>query len=963
MKNYILSAVFISMVIAVNAQYFETGQDPASIRWRQLHTRNFQLIYPDYYEKNAQILASYLENVYPYGSYSLGHNPGKMPVILHTQTIKSNGLVAWAPKRSEYYTTPHQDIYPQDWLKQLSLHEFRHIVQVDKVNSHLPGILKFVFGEQITALAFGGYLPWWLIEGDAVVMETALSNYGRGRFPSFLMEHKAQLVEKGVYSYDKAYLGSYKDFVPNHYKLGYYLVGNARERYGTRLWKDVLTNTGEKPLSVNPVNRVLKGITGFNKAGLYRSVFDSLQNIWTEEDKSFNPDSYDVITANQDVYTTYEYNHWLNDSEIITLRTSFKKIPAFVRIKQDGSEKKIIIPGTVFNESADYHHDWIIWSEQIPDPRWQHSGKSLIRIFNTETREKIEINTEHKSFSPVISPDGQSVITVEADFSSNYYLSVYTIPGGELLTRFQTPDNNYFVSPRWLNDNTVAVILITDKGKKIARVDLDSEETEILIGNGMGDIRQLRVKDKYLYFISSYSGKNSLYRLNLNDLSVVRIYEPRFGVESPAVSPDGSKILLSDYTSDGSRLIQIKADNEGIIPIDRVNKGEYPLAEKMAAQELGIPVLQGKLDKNYPSSPYSKASNHFNFHSRAPLYIDAADYEISPGATLMSQNKLGTAVTTLGYKWDLSEKTGRILMNYSFKGWYPVFDLDLSYGNRASEYKLINQITNNQGEIIRNDTTVKRFLWKETSAGANIKLPLDLTKGAYYRLLQTEINYDLNHYKHHSSTPSTFPGGSFHTMSYRIYFYQLMRQSYQDMYPDFGFITDGSFRHLLTSEKDKNYLAAIQTNLFLPGFMKNHGIKIYAGFQKKEIYRQPGFSDVVRFARGWGQTGNKSINTLGIDYKMPLLYPDLNLSGLLYLQRISTSLFWDYTRFSGDIFEEGKKTGYFISDISSLGAEITANVNYLRFYAPSNIGFRASYLPEAGEYIFQLLFSIDFTSL
>ena len=98
-----------------NAQYFQTGQDPASIKWRQINTENFQLIYPDYYEIQSQKLAYVLEKVYSYGSYSLNHKPKKISIILHTQTVKSNGLVAWAPKRSEFYTTPHQSIYPQDW--------------------------------------------------------------------------------------------------------------------------------------------------------------------------------------------------------------------------------------------------------------------------------------------------------------------------------------------------------------------------------------------------------------------------------------------------------------------------------------------------------------------------------------------------------------------------------------------------------------------------------------------------------------------------------------------------------------------------------------------------------------------------------------------------------------------------------------------------------------------------------
>ncbi len=277
MRKIILMLILTIGFSNLKAQYFQTGQDPASIKWRQINTKNFQLIYPDYYELQAQKLASIMEKVYAYRSKSMHYSPRPISIILHTQTVQSNGLVAWAPKRSEFYTIPHQDIYPQNWLEQLAVHEFRHVVQIDKINSELPKIIKVLLGEQGTALVFGTFLPWWFIEGDAVVTETALSNFGRGRFPSFLMELKAQVVEKGTYKYDKAYNGSIKDFVPDHYKLGYYLVGEARKKYGVGVWDSVVTRVGTKPFSLNPFNKALKMETGFNKVQLYNSLFGELK--------------------------------------------------------------------------------------------------------------------------------------------------------------------------------------------------------------------------------------------------------------------------------------------------------------------------------------------------------------------------------------------------------------------------------------------------------------------------------------------------------------------------------------------------------------------------------------------------------------------------------------------------------------------------------------------------------------
>src|SRR5680860_1361235 len=111
MKKLLLLFVIFCGISNLKAQYFQTGQDPASLKWRQINTENFQLIYPDYYELQAQKLANVMEKVYDYGGNSLLHKPKKISIILHTQTVKSNGLVAWAPKRSEFYTTPHPVSY------------------------------------------------------------------------------------------------------------------------------------------------------------------------------------------------------------------------------------------------------------------------------------------------------------------------------------------------------------------------------------------------------------------------------------------------------------------------------------------------------------------------------------------------------------------------------------------------------------------------------------------------------------------------------------------------------------------------------------------------------------------------------------------------------------------------------------------------------------------------------------
>ncbi len=961
MRRLILVVVLFIGVLNLKAQYFQTGQDPASIKWRQINTENFQLIYPDYYELQAQRLAQVMEKVYAYGSKSMAHKPQKISIILHTQTVQSNGLVAYAPKRSEFYTTPHQGIYPQEWLEQLALHEFRHVVQIDKLNSEIPKIIKILLGEQGTALVFGAFLPWWFIEGDAVVTETVMSKFGRGRFPSFLMENRAQVVEKGVYKYDKAYNGSVKDFIPDHYKLGYYLVGSTRDRYGVGVWDSVLTRVGTKPFSLNPFNKALKIQTGFNKVELYNSVFDSLKNVWTVADKKYVSAAFKTISSGNKTFTNYKYNHWLNDSTIVSYKTSLNEIPKFITIDLLGKEETILKPGRIFSESVNCSGDWLVWAEQIPDLRWQHSGESLIRLYNLKSSAKNKISPEYKAFSPAISPNKELVILVETDFSSNNYLSVYNIGTGELVHRIHTKNNYFFFSPKWLGQNEVVAVALFPEGKRIVKFNLNSDEMTLLSNREMGEIKSLTVAKTKLFFVSSYTGKNGLYCMDLNNNSISQVYEPRFGADYPAISHNGENIVFSDYTGKGFRLLEIAVNKTD--SISNIPKSSYLLANKLSEQESGILNLSTIDTIQYSSKKYGKTAHLFNFHSWAPVSIDVNSYDISPGVSLMSQNKLGTAETVLGYEWDVAEKTGKMYAKYIYRGWYPVFNFELNSGNRASNYYLIEQTQNSKEQIVDQDTTIQRFTWKETNFNLDMRIPLNFTRGKYFRLFQPEMGYSYTLYKHDNSTPENFVRGNSQRLSYRLYYQQILRQSEQDLFPDFGWIADINYYHTPFGETNLGSMAFAQAILYLPGLSKNHGIRCYAGGQLKEPVGSRGFSDAIRYPRGWGKINTTQMISVALDYKLPLFYPEWSAWGIAYLKRVNASVFADFADLKGNSYNNGEIVGTFASKISSYGVELTGDMNFLRFYAPVEIGFRASYLPEDERVYFDFLLSIDFESL
>ena len=961
-KTIVATFIFIMIKLTAFPQYFTTGEDPAAIRWRQINTENFQLIYPAEFELKAQILANYFEIVYENGTRTLDHKPRKISVLFHTHTVRSNGLVGWAPRRMELFTPPHQEIYAQDWLQQLAIHEFRHVIQVDKIHQQLPLILKIIFGEQVSAFVTGAYLPFWLIEGDAVMAETAFSNYGRGRLPSFLMEHKAQVVEKGVFSFDKAFNGSYRHFVPDHYKLGYHLAGEIRAKFGADVWNSVIDRVSQKPLSINPVNRLLRQRTEMNQAELYRTVFDSLHIVWKSTDIRYEDSIYKEISPPSIKYANYQYNHILPDGSIVALKTTLDRISKFVQIDESGNERRILTPGQIFNESVGYRENLIAWSEFLPDTRWNHSGKTLMRFYDIATRQHLKFYPEYTSFAPAISPDKHNVAVVEVNFVNDYYISVYNITSGELIHRYQSPSNHYFFSPVWIGNQELVSIILGGEGKMLARINLTNKTMEVIPRQGQGDIKQLRVEAGSLYYISGHSGKDELYRSSLDGQSVEKIGEARFGFAYPTIDSTSGELVVSDYTSDGYRLIRIDPGKITNTPLSKIEPAAYRLAEKLAEQE------EKKLDfiltdtTVYVSIPYRKRQTLFNFHSWGPFVANANTYEITPGFSFLSQNKLGTSTASIGYDWNPNEKKGDYFVSWEYRGWYPIISLDTRTGNRSGRYYEITNYENSQGEIVRRDTVLKSFTYTRNQFSATTFIPFNLTRGAWFRLLQPEFRYVLNSYGHHASTPENFISGDLHTLSYRLYYHQIRRKAPSDLLADFGWIADAGYSHSPIGSRDAGTVGAIQIRTYLPGLKNNHGASLYGGIQVRENGHSQGFSDILRMPRGIHPVQHKEMSMFSADYRLPLFYPEINLGRLVYIRRVKAMIWGDYAFLKGNYYQNGKIAGTFGREFYSLGLDLSADLNYLRLYAPASTGLRTIFLPQSQKWAFELLFSIDFTS-
>ena len=943
------------------SQYYSIGEDPASIRWRQINTEKFQVIYPASFEPKAQRMAAVLEKVYLYAGNTLDHQPRKISVILHTGTVMSNGVVIWAPSRMELFTTPPQETYAQNWLEQLAIHEMRHVVQLDKIETELPKIFKLLLGEQAAGIVIGAYLPLWFLEGDAVAAETALSNSGRGRLPSFEMELKAQVLEKGIYRYDKAYLGSYRDYVPDHYQMGYQMVAGVRSKYGAKTWSDVLHQVARNPLGINSFAKGLKKNTGKNHNGIYNEIFNDLKLKWKHEDHITSKSGRERITLNQNSYTSYRWPYFINDSTIFAVKYSMDDVTRFVLIHPDGTESKIFTPGRVSEESVSAANNKIFWIERKPDKRWANRELSLLRILDLKDGKLFERVFKEKIYTTSLSSDKQFLSSVKIDNENNCAVLLLSPETGRIIKDTPVPDNLLFITPAWAEkENEIYAVALGSKGKSIVKFNPFTTTIEYLLPFTANNLVRPVQRGKYLYFNSSQSGTDNVHAIDLDENKAFRVTTARFGTSDPQLSEDGKSLLYSDYTANGFSIARMSILEEYLITADPSKTSSNEVADKIASQERGVPEMEQIDSTAYQSKPYSKIANLFNFHSWAPVYVDADNEEVRPGISLLSQNKLSTAVTQLGYDYSTINKTGKWFLKFDYSGFYPVVGFDIDYGKGKSQYYSITQHRNQQGQITGTDTSLVDFSFTQLNMNGTVKIPFNLSHGKMLRLVQPEFQIGYTNINLGTSVPEDIFHGTFIPLTYRVFATNYQILSTRDLQPRFGQTLNLLYRHSpfgnISDKTDYGNIWSGEVNLYLPGLVKHHGIRIYGGYQQKSPATRS-FSDLIDYPRGYKSIMNNELLTFRTDYVMPLFYPDWSLGKLSYVKRISLRTFYDYGRIR---IPANQNSTTFLLDRSSIGGEVMIDLHFLRFIVPSTIGIRQSYLLESKSSNLEVIFSINF---
>ncbi len=932
------------------SQYYQTGQEPSALKWMQIKTEKFRVIYPESYGNQGIEFARTLDDAC---SRLMLHYPEmkfRIPVIIHNYTTTSNGYVAWAPDRMEIYPTPDQNSIPLDPKAQLAIHELTHVLQMKSLDKGFSRVMSFVTGQQFTG-AVAALLPLWFLEGDAVFSETLLTASGRGRVPSFQKPLRALMLEKGeMYKYDKIVNGSFRDFVPNHYYTGYQMMAWSYAKYDSTLWKKALNLTANAPFTLNPVNLSLRANASLTKKRLFRETFDTLQALWTADDSALESVGYDIVSPPKGKkYINYYSPLRAGEDSIIAVRTSLDLPPSFVLIRPaEGKERKIHTPGYSYPWNISYGKGRIAWVETDSDPRWKNRTWSVIKTYDLKSGKIRKFSRKTRYMAAAISPDASRIAAVRSSVKQECGLVIIDAADGRILSEMPAPAGVWLQKPQWdEKGNTITFVFLSEAGEGIMSFDTRKPEWKTHIEASSNDIQSAFVRNDSLFFVSSASGTDNVYLLTGGG-TISRLTKSRFGVSDLNVS--GNNILFADYSSSGNNICQAPVRLEEPETRTFSENASY-LINRFAPYEgaaSGVPA------RVYLPEPYRKWKNLFRFHSWMPLYasIDEITSDpalIKPGVTLMTQNNLSTLISTLGYEY--SDNRHQLHARINWLGWYPAFESAIDYGYRPVIEKLNENAPDpaeyTQGLAITN----------------TLYLPLYFQGGKFSKYLRISAAWTfvndhiyLENSRFYDSGQSRFTG--------RIYFSNFYRTAVRDIYPRWAQTVDFSYSAFPFDRELYGDLTALKTAFYFPGLFRNNGIRIRL---EKETQNPERFllRNLISFSRGYENIVSKDAGLLSADYYMPLFYPDFNLSSFLYLTRIRANLFLDYTRATGNYTLVQTDSGriWFFSEgtraFRSFGVQLLGDLFILRIPYMVSAGVEAAWREPGTFPMIRILFNMD----
>ena len=944
-RSLAVALTLLAVSAEASAQYYTAGSDPAGISWRKIDFTNYSVIFPEGMDSLAKRYLYLLEKSRDHAQEGMRITVPKVPVVLHPYAIGGNSTAAWGPKRLEICTTPKPyGNLPQNYEELTALRTNRLLGYMSQYDTYTFNFFQHVlFGQQAVAFGVGFYPSVWQATGDANLFVGDETCGGFGRSGESLMYYRAAFVDGDMRAYDRWRYGSYRDYTPGSETFGYMLNSNFRFYSGNyyamgdalhlqmRDWWDFF----------GVWNKSFLTATGKTVRKHWRFISAYYPTVWSDDYmKRGTHTTGKMLEGTQEKLYT-EYRDPVRIGNVFYASKWGMLYPKrLVSIDSTGRQRRLMAFSENTSRIVASPDGSLYWSEVVRDPRWELKSTSIIRCYDPKTGRTKDITHDTRYFNPTFSSSGDTMFVAQYSPSGSTECVLLNTNTGSVICNLGAPRKGQ-ITEMIMNGDLLYALSITGNGLGLYSASpMQDAGWDCEIPPQPANMEHLSVHDGKIQFVCDRDGVCSIYEFDPFDKTITKLTNARFGNFYPTFDEDGN-LWCADYDRMGHHIVKIPADSliSVEVPMKYDRKDAYPMAERLSGiarrtlnskEEDGCIDLQDRID-TLRSEPYRKGGKGlFNFHSWAPFYaninrISAMSYDefyqlAGLGATVISQNTLGTAVTQIGYEAhrdpDLLDRiingekvSGRNKwyhsghVNFNYTGWYPAVELTADINDHALVYKGIG----------------KPF---SLDASAKVYVPWDFSKGGWNRGLMPYLQ-------------GGWSNDGIYDYSWGARYWSMLAKSKRQLSPRLGFGIEADGRRAI-SDMGTRDLAYIYLYGYLPGITKDQSIKLTVSHQRQwndSSTPVDMLSNLASMPRGYSKAGLSDYTKFTFDYGIFVYLGDVTWPWLYYLHRLQVIPFAD---FAINRAPQMKVPDY----LYSYGADVLLCGHYFRIGSEINLGFR-----------------------
>lgn len=907
-----------------------TDQSRPGLGWRKVHAPHFDVVFPAGLGAEAQRVARTLEALWGPLGKTMGAAPGRLTVVLQNESVTSNAYAALGPRRSVWITTPPAFgslLGTGDWLTLLSAHETRHIAQLDRTDVGTTRLGRVIVGDLGWMLLSHLAIPGWMWEGDAVVTESAMSTTGRARSPEFTQEIRALALAGKLPGYYEAMLGSYNDFFPNQYALGYMLTSYLRRHEGDTAVADLFRSAAAQSLNPFAFHTAMRRGLRMTPPTLYERAMQEADSTWRRQILATLLTEATRRSPEPRVHTNFEYPQLADDGSMVALRRGFANLREVVRVSDSGV---VALADAPTHGGLRLGGHVVAWTQTIPDLRWGLHENSAIRLLDIGSGVVRSLGHPGRYAFPAPSPDGSRVAAIELARNGGSAIIILDARSGARTDSIAIPGAEHAMSLAWRPDGNALVFTRQGTaGKALTVVDLGTRQLRDVIAHGTEDVTEPAYGGRFIYFASPISGTDNIYALDPETGARFRVTSRAIGAHTPAISRDGRRLLFAEHTLPGTAVYEMAIDSTNWDATPAVAAVDSAL-DVLVAQERFV-IDPARIAADTTTFPVKRIGlrDRYNVHSWS-LAGAVTDQEY--GASLLSTDVFNTIATQLTYVYNAREASSGVAADVSYAGLFPIFDAGVRHGTRSSRYTLP-------------DGSSERVSWTENGFNGAVRLPFTLSRGYWYRAIEMGVQGSYTRISDLAVPNANPPGnGTFVPLTVGATFVNQRAMTRRDLAPRNAQSLSVQWRRAPRGDfHPEKFLA--RSAVFLPTPARHHMLRFAGGLEAHHVDQGFAFSTSLPAARGYDYQFAPRMVVATADYELPIAYPDKAFGPLAYIPRLTAGVFADYTRATGSGIDRTR---------SSAGVELKADIipftwDIFHF----SMGVRAAYRSYDRKWVFE----------